>query len=116
MTQVQLNVVNLKTAGPAEPGVTRFNVSRMPHGNGGEHLRALGNPYRPTHAGSTLPDYYRWLRSKLHTDSPQRASIQRICDEAAAGTSIIELACWCADPESCHASIVAKAARHRLAK
>jgi hypothetical protein len=101
---MNIAVINLKTL-PETSSAQRFNVSRMHHGAGGEHLRALGNPWRPTQGpGSTLDRYRTWLDSSLQTNTAQYRALARIC--AAAEQGAVELACWCNDPSTCHASIV----------
>ncbi len=112
-----MHIVNLKTVGPAAEGTIRFNVSRMGHPKGGEHLKALGNPYPAEidNPGSTLPSYHKWLRTKLQQDISQRLALKQLCEAAEAGHDI-ELACWCEDPQRCHALVVASALAFHLAR
>lgn len=118
---MNIRVINLRHVPRDKPQENLINISRMPHPGAAQHLRGLGNPYRPSESdapGSTLPRYTQLLKQHLMTTdaSPMRRDFALLVAHARAQeqSAELQLGCWCADPKMCHARIVARALRAQL--
>lgn len=63
----------------------------------------LGNPYKPTHPGSTLERYRAHLEHSYEHDAEVRFELDTLAH--AASVVDITLVCWCA-PGPCHAEVI----------
>lgn len=105
-----IRVANVRTHTPTSGERTYYvGRGRAPHGS--ESLQ-LGNPFKVGQGyarGEAVTAYRAYLRAQCAAKTGPYPAVLRLARELAAGQQIT-LLCWCA-PASCHADVIAQAAR-----